>query len=89
MAASTGYKMKINAAVCCPQADSGKCDRRESDCGQVAAPLPAQRLSAYGERNVDAPPGRALGDLYRLGNEVFKIVKKAPIFSHSVTEKAP
>ncbi|SDW53053.1 hypothetical protein SAMN05444410_103205 [Hydrobacter penzbergensis] len=31
-------------------------ERGKSDCGQVAAPLPAQRRSAYGERNADVPP---------------------------------
>ena len=55
----------------------------------MAVPLPAQRRSAYGERNADAPPGRALGDLYRLGDEIVKIVKKASVFGHSVAEKAP
>lgn len=55
----------------------------------MAAPLSAQRCSAYGERNADAPPGRALGDLYRLGGKVGKVVKEALIFGHSVTEKAP
>ena len=49
----------------------------------------AQRCSAYGERNADAPPGRSLGDLYRLGGKVGKVMKEALIFCHSVTEKAP
>lgn len=52
-------------------------------------PLPAQRRSAYGERNTDVPPGRALGDLYRLSSEVVKVVKKAFVFGHSVAKKAP
>ena len=55
----------------------------------MAVPLPAQRRSAYGERNADVPPGRALGDLYRLGSEVVKVVKEAFIFGHSVAEKVP
>lgn len=49
----------------------------------------AQRCSAYWERNADAPPGRSLGDLYRLGGKVGKVMKEALIFCHSVTEKAP
>lgn len=81
--------LSINATVCCPQADSEICDRWKSGCGQVAVPLPAQRRSAYGERNADVPPGRALGDLYRLGSEVVKVVKEAFIFGHSVAEKVP
>lgn len=63
--------------------------RWKSGWGQVAVPLPAQRRSAYGERNADVPPGSGLGDLYRLGNEVVKVMKKAPVFGHSVAEKAP
>ena len=57
--------------------------------GQVAAPHPAQRGSAHGERNPDAPRGSALGDLYRLGSEIVKVVEKAPVFGHSVTKKVP
>ena len=77
-----------NAAACCTKRIIG-ITWAGFRFGQVAAPLPAQRRSAYGERNADAPPGRALGDLYGLGNEIVKIVKKASVFGHSVAEKAP
>lgn len=60
-----------------------------SGCRQVTVPLPAQRRSAYGERNAAVPTGMALGDFYRLGNKVFKVVKKALIFGHSVAEQTP
>jgi len=33
--------------------------------------------------------GGALGDLYRLGGKVGKVVKEALIFGHSVAEKVP
>jgi hypothetical protein len=51
--------------------------------------FPHSGFPPYGERNADVPPGRALGDLYRLGKEVVMGVKKALVFGHSVTEKTP
>ncbi len=33
--------------------------------------------------------GPALSDFKRLGHKVVKVVKKAPVFGHSVAEKAP
>ena len=49
----------------------------------------AQRLSAYGERNAVARFLEDLGNLQWLGNKVVKVVKKAPVFGHSVAEKVP
>lgn len=50
-----------------------------SGCRQVTVPLPAQRRSAYGERNAAVPTGMALGDFYRLGNKV-QGCEKSPYF---------
>ncbi len=51
--------------------------------------FPHSGVPPTGERYADVPPGRALGDLYRLGSEVVKVMKEALIFGHSVTEKVP
>ena len=64
-----------NAAVCYTKADNGIRVWIYPLSYKWLHRFSAQRRSAYGERNADVPPGKALGHLYRLGNEVVKVVK--------------
>ena len=55
----------------------------------MAAPSPRSGFPPTGKGIPMRRLGGALGDLYRLGGKVGKVVKEALIFGHSVTEKAP
>lgn len=81
--------MTNNAAACYAETDERTKKVVRTVLHKWLHRFSAQRFSAYGEGMPMRRLGGALGDLYRLGGKVGKVVKEALIFGHSVTEKAP